>query len=92
MRDEDKTKAQLIEELTLLRVQAGVGQRHEQRIAELSTDLEQQISARNRAEQSLQESEEQLRLFTESAFEGIVITDLSRELRCRYSCQSRRID
>ena len=28
MRDQDKTKAQLIEELTLLRVQAGVGQRH----------------------------------------------------------------
>ncbi len=61
MRDQDKTKEQLIDELVELR----------QRIAELETSESQ----RERAEEALRQSEEELRAIFDGARDGIIVLD-----------------
>ncbi len=47
----------------------------EQRVGARTTELQEEIAERKRAEEMLQESEERFRLFAESTFEGIVVSE-----------------
>ncbi len=71
MRDIDKTKAQLINELAAMR----------QRISELETSL----GEHNRVEQALRESEERFRALIENALDAIVIVNTDGTIRYQSS-------
>jgi len=71
MRDNEKSKAQLIKDLSALRKQVnGFEDLQVER-----NKVEKNITERKRAEQSLLESEERYRTLSEAAFEGIVISE-----------------